>query len=216
MSISPPPSNTCIMFLVRHGATANNLARPPILQGGGVDLSLSEEGRVQAQRAAALLRDWRLAAAYSSSMKRARETAEIIATPHGLKVTALDAIREVDVGSWEGRSWQEIAKTEPEAYARFMDDASQYGYVGGENLTQVHERVTPVLTELMQRHLGQRIVVVGHNVVNRSFLAPLMHAPMSQARTITQENCCVNVIRWREGALKLLTLNAAFHLEGVY
>ena len=209
-------NNTCVLYLIRHGATENNLANPPILQGGSVDDSLSAAGRDQAERTAELLAGTALEAVYSSTMKRARETAEIIARRHGLGVESFDELREADVGHWGGRSWVEIAKTEPEAYQSFLDDASQYGYAGGENLNQVRERTAPVIERLMRDNLGRRIVIVGHNVVNRSFLSPLMHRPMSHARTITQENCGVNVIRLRGEEFKLLTLNAAFHLEGVY
>jgi len=208
--------DTCILYLIRHGATANNLARPPILQGGNVDSPLSDQGRGQAQAAADLLSGTKIEAVYSSSMKRARETAEIIAAPHGLAVEPFDELREADVGGWEGRSWTEIAQSEPDAYQRFMADASQHGYAGGENLIQVRQRSAPVIERLMRDNLGRRIVIVGHNVVNRSFLAPLMHRPMAHARTITQDNCGVNVIRLRGEEFKLITLNAAFHVEGAY
>lgn len=208
--------NTCILYLIRHGATENNLAKPPILQGNSVDLPLSPTGRQQAAFVTELLEEHEIAAVFSSSMNRARETAEIIAEPHGLKVTTFNELREVDVGTWEGRSWGEISKTEPEAYRLFMLDASQHGYAGGENLSEVRERSAAVIERLMRENLGRRIVVVAHNVVNRVFLAPLMHRPMSMASSIAQENCGVNVIRLRDDEMKLITLNAAFHLEGAY
>ena len=68
---------------------------------------------------------------------RSRETAEIIAAPHGLVVQTIAEISEVDVGQWEGRSWVEIAQTEPDAYRQFQENCGQHGYAGGENLTQV-------------------------------------------------------------------------------
>jgi broad specificity phosphatase PhoE len=208
--------DTTILYLIRHGATENNLADPPILQGNSVDSPLSAAGRLQAARVTELLAEHEIAAVYSSSMQRAKETAEIIAEPHGLTVTSFDELREVNVGTWEGRSWVEIAQSEPETYKLFMDDASMHGYAGGENLNQVRQRSAAVIERLMQENRGRRIVVVAHNVVNRVFLAPLMYRPMAHARTISQENCCVNVVRLRGDELKLITLNAAFHLEGVY
>jgi broad specificity phosphatase PhoE len=208
--------DTSILYLIRHGATENNLADPPILQGNSVDLPLSPTGRQQAARVTELLAEHEIGAVLSSTMKRAKETAQIIAEPHGLSVTSFDELQEVNVGDWEGRSWVEIAQTEPEAYRLFMDDASKHGYAGGENLNQVRERSAAVIERLMRENLGRRIVVVAHNVVNRVFLAPLMFRPMSHARTISQENCCVNVIRLRGDELKLITLNAAFHLQGAY
>jgi broad specificity phosphatase PhoE len=191
----------------------NNLARPPVLQGRGVNLGLSAEGVRQAQRTAEFLRDRPLAAAYTSVLARAVETAQIIAAPHGLEVKQLEAITEVDVGLWEGRSWTEIEKTDAEAYRLFMEDAGQHGYLGGETLAQVEARVTPALREVMASHLGERVLVVAHNVVNRAFLASLLQLPMARARILRQDNGCVNVIRYHGGEVELITMNAVFHLQ---
>jgi broad specificity phosphatase PhoE len=198
---------------VRHGATKNNLARPPVLQGRGVNSGLSGEGMRQARKTAEFFRTRPLAAAYGSNLLRSIETAQIIAAPHGLEVMQLEAITEADVGRWEGRDWGEIARTDAEAYRLFMEDPGVHGYLGGETMAQVEERVTPALRRVMEAHLGQRVLVVAHNVVNRAFLATLLQLPMSKARGIRQDNCGVNVIRFRDGELELVTLNAIFHLQ---
>ncbi|MBW3596825.1 MAG: histidine phosphatase family protein [Planctomycetes bacterium] len=158
----PCPDDTCLLYLVRHGATENNLARPPVLQGRGVNLGLSPAGVRQAWRTAEFFRSRKLAAAYSSNLRRAIETAQIIAEPHGLEVTQLESITEVDVGHWEGRNWTEIAETYAKEYALFMEDPGVYGYVGGETMAQVEARVFPALRRIMADHLGQRVLVVAH------------------------------------------------------
>ncbi len=208
----PPPPDTCVMFLLRHGATENNLLKPPKLQGRGVNLGLSPTGRTQAQQAAAALAGQQLAAVYSSSLVRARETAEIVARPHALSVTTSDALVEADVGRWEMRSWVDIAREEPEAYQLFQSDPGEHGYAGGENMRQVQARTTPALREFMSAHLGQQIVVVGHNVVNRAYLASVMEMPLARARHLHQENCGINILEYRGGETKLVTLNAVAHL----
>ncbi len=216
MRPSPAPhvdDDTCIMYLLRHGATANNLADPPLLQGRGVDLELSDTGRQQAACAAELLASQRLAAVYSSPLIRARQTAEIIAKPHDLAVQLVSAIEEVDVGQWEGRSWKEISRTEPDPYRQFIADSAQHGYLGGENMTQVLDRCAPALNALMRQHLGEEIAVSAHNVVNRVYLASLLGVPISRAREINQDNCGVNIIRFRRDEVKVLSLNSAFHLR---
>jgi broad specificity phosphatase PhoE len=201
------------VFLVRHGATENNVADPPLLQGCAVDLGLSAQGRAQAEQAARLLADQTLTAVYSSSLRRALETAEIIAKPHELKVAGIEALKEVDVGRWEGRSWGEIARTEPEAHRRFLEDATQFGYPGGENMTQLLERVEPALRQLMRAHIGERIVVVGHNVVNRVLVAHVLGVPPRHVRRVSHDNCGVSILRIRGEEVRLLTLNSTFHLQ---
>lgn len=200
------------MFLLRHGATENNLFNPPILQGRSVNLGLSPTGRQQAEHAARALAGQKIAAVYSSSLIRASETASIVAQPHGLRVTTRDELVEVDVGRWEMRSWVDIAREEPEAYQRFQQDPGEHGYAGGENMRDVQLRTTPALTALMSAHLGEQIVVVGHNVVNRAFLAGVLELPLARARHLHQENCCINIVEYRAEKMKLVTLNAVAHL----
>jgi broad specificity phosphatase PhoE len=208
---SPAP-DTCLLFLLRHGATANNLMRPPKLQGRGVDLPLSDEGRLQAERAARVLAQQTLAAVYSSTLVRAQETAAIIARHHQRAVTTDERLVEVDVGRWEMRSWVDIALEEPEAYRLFQEDPGAHGYAGGENLRQVRERVAPAIEQRLAAHLGEQIVVVGHNVVNRAYLAGVLELPLARARHLHQENCGLNILEYRAGQTKLVTLNAVGHL----
>lgn len=209
---APIDADSCLAFLVRHGATDSNLANPPILQGRSIDGPLSAAGREQAAAAAACLAELGVSAVYSSPLRRARETAEAIALPHQLPIHLVEEISEVDVGAWERRSWVEIAKTEPDAYRRFQEDPARHGYRDGENLQQVHERVEPAIHALMDRHMGERIVIVAHNVVNRVFLANTLAIPLARARSVTQANCGINVLRRHNGATQAVTINAIFHL----
>jgi len=204
---------TCIIYLIRHGATDNNLANPPRLQGRKHDPGLSVEGREQARRTGRLLANYPIAGVYSSPLLRAMETAELIALPHSLPVQPVEDLIEVDVGRWEGRSWDDIQQNDPEAYRRFSENPAEHGYAGGENFQQVQDRVAPVFEKLMTQNLGKRIVAVGHNIVIRTFLARLLELPASKAMLFGQTNCGMNVIRLRKGRIQLRTLNAAFHLE---
>jgi broad specificity phosphatase PhoE len=203
---------TCIALLVRHGATPSNLADPPILQGRTIDGSLSAEGQRQAERAAACLAQRPLTAIYSSPLKRARETAQRIAEPHGLTVRIIAEITEADVGAWERRSWVEIQQSEPEHYENFQRDPARHGYRDGENLAQVAARVIPALEQTASAHLGHTIAIVGHNVVNRVFLAHALQLPLAQARSIAQQNCGINTLRYRHGRFKVLAINSLSHL----
>jgi broad specificity phosphatase PhoE len=207
-TISP---DSCILFMVRHGATDNNLAHPPLLQGRA-DVPLSVTGYQQAERTAELLSQQKIRRVYASPLLRARQTAEAIAKSHDLNVEIVEGITEIDVGDWEGRSWKEIAVSEPEPYCRFMADPAVNRYAGGENVTELVRRVQPAMEELLASNLGGQIVVVGHNLVNRAFLGQLIGLPLAQVRSVNQDNCGVSVVRYRGGEIKLLSLNSVFHL----
>ncbi len=200
------------MFLVRHGATDNNRANPPRLQGRRGDPGLSDEGQQQAEATSRLLAERSIEAVYVSPLLRARETAEAIARPHGLSPKLVDDLVEVDVGDWEGRAWDEIERTDPEAYRAFMRDASIHPYLGGETFTVVQDRVVPAFQAILAENLGRTIVTVAHNCVNRAYLAHLLNMPLAKYRSIPQDNCGLNLIRYREGKTKLVTVNQIEHV----
>jgi len=208
-----PAPDTCWLYLIRHGATANNRARPPRLQGRRTDPGLSDEGFQQARATAALLGGAHVDAVYSSPLLRARQTAEVIGEPHDLAVEVVDDLIEVDVGDWEGCRWDDIQRIHPEAYRLFKADAGIHPYLGGESLGTVQARVVPAFRRLMAENLGRVIVAVAHNCVNRSYFAHLLDLPLAKYRSIPQDNCGVNLLRYRADRVKLVTVNALGHLQ---
>jgi broad specificity phosphatase PhoE len=208
-----PEAHETLLYLVRHGATPANEQRPYVLQGHGIDTSLSDTGRRQAEAVAGFLADRPLDVVISSPMKRARETARAIAAPHGLDTGVLEDISECDVGRWEGRDWGSIMKDDAQAYHRFMDDPASHGYPEGESYADVLDRVGGPIDQLLASHRGQTVALVAHNIVNRVYVARLMGWPLSQAREIRQDNTGINVIRGREDEITLLSFNVRFHLD---
>lgn len=201
------------LLLVRHGTTDANVRVPYILQGSSIDLPLNENGRRQAQQVAQFLASFPIKHVYSSPLQRASETAGAIAERHALSVAQIAEITECHVGLWEGKDWNTIAREDPEAYRRFHDDPATHPYLGGESYTDVLRRALPVFERLLQQHVGETIVVVAHNIVNRAFAAHLLGLELRKAKSLAQDNCCVNVIRHSAGKSTLLTMNSVFHLR---
>ncbi|MBW3542830.1 MAG: histidine phosphatase family protein [Planctomycetes bacterium] len=201
------------LYLLRHGATDANERRPYILQGGGIDLPLSEIGRRQAQAVAQFLSRVRVTAVYSSKLKRACETAQAIARPQRVMAKTLESIEECHVGRWEGMDWASIEREYPHEYRAFMDEPAETPYLGGESYLDVLRRARPAIERVLEQHAGETVVVVGHNVVNRALLADLLGLHLGRARELQQANTGINVIRRRNGAAEVLTLNAHFHLH---
>lgn len=197
---------TCL-FLLRHGATRLNLETPYRLQGSEVDEPLVDLGIRQSFGAKQLLQSVPLRAIYSSPMKRAMQTASIVAQPHALSVTPLADLREGSVGRWENRTWPDIKASEPEAYQLFINHPDTFGYAGGENFNQVLSRVRPVFHSLLKQHAGESIAVIGHQIVNRVFVADIMGLPMKFARTMKFANAGVTLIGVENEQPVLISLN---------
>jgi broad specificity phosphatase PhoE len=209
----PAPSATTHLFLVRHGATSANERQPYVLQGKGVDLPLSENGERQAAAVGRLLAEFRIHQVFASPLVRARQTAAEIASPHGLSVNTIDALHECDVGEWEGLDWDTIHQRDPEAAREFLDRPGDHPYLGGESYRDTLDRVRPAICGLLERCVGQNIVIVAHNVVNRVFLAHLLGTDLNQAKGIPQSNGAVNFLRYQNAQTVVTSLNSVLHLD---
>jgi len=200
------------LYLIRHGATAANLARPPILQGRTMDPPLAPDGIRQARATAELLAGCAIARGYSSPMRRAVETLEVLGNAREWPTHSLESLTECDIGAWEGSSWEAIRREEPQAEADFKRDPAANGYRGGENFDQVHRRAVEAMTRIVEAHPGETIVVVSHNIVLRTFLAGLLGLPPSRARAVLLDNCGVSKATHDACGWELRMLNSALHL----
>lgn len=203
------------LILIRHGATAANLASPALLQGRNSDVPLAPLGVRQAELTRDFLAIRDIDVCYSSPMLRAMQTARIICEPHELEPQPVDKLIECNVGDWEGKSWQQIRAESPDEYQRYMKNPARFGYPGGENFAEVFDRVSRTFDELLLQHAGQTVLIVAHHVVNRTYLASLIGLPPSQARRVSLENCSISVVVCADSKPIVHTLNSSFHLQAV-
>lgn len=165
------------ILLARHGETDWN--REGRFQGWA-DPPLNATGRAQAVDLSVQLMAEELAAVYSSPLRRAYETAEVVAASRGLEPVTVDALREVDVGSWSGLSRAEIEQRFPEQYARWLDYGQ--GWEDGETYEQLVDRVVGALQELAEARDGQRILAVTHGGPMRAASAFADRVSYAEAR----------------------------------
>jgi broad specificity phosphatase PhoE len=203
------------LYLLRHAATEANLAKPARLQGCRHDPPLAPLGLRQAAATRDFLAVRPVHACYCSPLRRAVQTAAVVAAPHGLAPRPLDALTECDVGGWEGLDWDTIRARDPEAYRQYMADPAAFAYPGGESFADAHRRAAAAFDRLLRDHAGQALLVVSHHVVNRTYLAGLLGLPLRQARQVILDNCGISVVTCEGGRAAVSTLNAAFHLQGV-
>jgi phosphoserine phosphatase len=145
------------ILLARHGESDWN--RDARWQGHA-DRPLTERGRTQARKLAERLAEVDLDAIYSSDLRRATETAEIVARTKRLEVETSTALREVDVGSWAGLTRAEAEQRYPEGYRRWL--AGLEGWDDGETYDQMSVRVLEAIQEIAGVHPGERVLVLAH------------------------------------------------------
>ena len=149
------------IVLVRHGATDWNLEHRC---QGATDRDLSEVGLRQAEEIAGRLRQETIHGVYSSDLKRARRTAEVISEQHSLPVVIEKSIRELDHGHLEGLTFNEIKQNYGSFLTRWRSEPAELQVPGGERLADVAERAWLGLNQIVTRHeASHTIVVVSHN-----------------------------------------------------
>jgi probable phosphoglycerate mutase len=187
------------ILLVRHGETDWNVERR---FQGHADPSLNDNGRAQAHALAAELAAEHIDAVYTSDLTRARETAEIISAQLGVDIVPRSELREIDVGDWEGLTWDDIERQFPDGRRRW--DESGHGWEGGETYEQLAERVVDALRRIAAAHPGGRVLVVGHGGTIRSVRAHVEGRSVAESRrrSAPLENCEVVRIRVEDGTLR--------------
>ncbi|MBR1547587.1 MAG: histidine phosphatase family protein [Prevotella sp.] len=153
------------IFLVRHGETVDNARQ--IMQGHAQG-ELNERGKEQARMAAQRLAAEQVDAVVASDLHRAVQTAEIIASEHGLEVTTTPLLRERDWGSFTGRY---IPDLRGEVWP---DDI--------ETEEALMARARSFLLYITATYPGKRVVAVGHGIINKAILAILAQCPMREVQ----------------------------------
>jgi broad specificity phosphatase PhoE len=149
------------VYFVRHGEGVDNVMRQ--FSYKRVDRPLTELGRLQASQTAEYLASLPIDGIFSSPMKRARQTAEIIADRLGKELTILEEFREVNVGDLDGqdfgdRTWgiyHDITN------AWYMGNTS-VSYCGGEDYSSLWQRMERGLRKVIKDDSNKRLVIVGH------------------------------------------------------
>lgn len=148
--------------MVRHGETDWNLEKR--IQGH-IDIPLNATGRAQAEAAARGLSAHDFAAAYSSDLGRAWQTAQAAAGRLGLELLREPGLRERNYGIFQGLTPAETARHHPAAHARYRVRDPHFDFETGESLTEFAGRVVAAVEGLAGRHPGRMVLLVAHGGV---------------------------------------------------
>jgi len=199
------------IIIARHGETEWNVAE---VFRGRIDIDLNETGVKQAELLAGYLSTLPIEALYSSPLKRALRTAEVIARPHKLKVNDEPDLIDFNFGRWQGLSHQEVKERYGELYARWIAHPEQVSMPDGETLEDVRKRVTRVINRIIGNHTGTS-VIVGHRVVNKVMICALLGLDNSHFWKIRQDTCGISVFTYQNEQFILTKHNDTFFLKPV-
>lgn len=189
------------IFLVRHGRTRDNLRQ--VLQGH-TDISLDEVGIKEAGLVAKRLSSLKFDFIYSSTLKRAAETAAIIAKHHNCKVIHSKLLMERSFGELEGKPYPEDG--------RFWINQRLRPPMG-ESLYDVLKRVRPLLDSILEKHKGKTILIVSHGTMGRVILCYFLKIHLTNTSLFRAKNASITEIEFENDEPHLIRFNDHAHLE---
>lgn len=179
------------LYLIRHGEVQGHQQQR---YNGQADVPLTPLGEAQFGLLKARLDKKPLAAVYTSDLQRCRFGADLIGADRGLSPVARSELRELNIGHWEGLTWDDIRQRYPDEWRARLLDILHYQVPGGESLLQLSERLLPVIREIVARHLGEEVMLVAHGGVNRVILLDAIGAPFDRLFSLEQDFGCLNII----------------------
>jgi broad specificity phosphatase PhoE len=199
------------IIIVRHGETEWNVGE---IFRGRIDIELNETGIKQAELLAEYLSEQKIDAIYSSPLKRAIKTAEIIAGYHKLTIDITPGLIDFDYGKWQGLSHQKVKDKYKELYAAWINHPERVKMPAGESLNEVRIRAMGVVTEVIARYNGT-VVLVSHRVVNKILICALLGLDNSHFWNIRQDTCGITAFTYENEQFILTKHNDTSYLEPI-
>ena len=197
---------------MRHGRTEWN--REERFRGRA-DIALDEMGLKQAAAAALNLRNRQVVAIYSSPLRRALQTADIIANQLNLQVQPLEGLIDIDFGRWQGLSGGEATKQDGRLFQMWLEQPHLVHFPGGQGLDTVRQNVLAVVDELSAKHDEQTVILVSHKVVCQVLMCAMLGLGNSHFWYVGQDVNAINVFEIRDGAPLVTLVNDTCHLKNL-
>ena len=199
------------IILVRHGETEWNVAE---VFRGRIDVELNEAGIRQAELLAEYLSDMKIDAVYSSPLKRALKTAEMIASYHKLDVEVAQGLIDFDFGEWQGLPHKEVKDKYKELYAQWVKNPHKVKMPAGESLDEVRERAVRVVNSVIAKYEGT-VVLVSHRVVNKVSICALLGLDNSHFWNIRLDTCGITTFAYENEQFILTKHNDTSYLKSL-
>jgi len=198
-------------MLIRHGETDWN--RESVFRGQA-DIALNGRGLKQAWLLAKYLGNAHLTAIYSSPLKRALKTAEIVANYHGTKVEEAVQLTDMNYGVWQGLLQHKVKEQYSELYDQWLKSPHLVKIPQGETLQDIRERAYGLILQIAEKH-GGVVAVVSHRVVNKVLICALLGLDTSHFWNVKLDTCGITTFVYKNGQFVLTKHNDTSFIKQV-
>jgi broad specificity phosphatase PhoE len=197
------------LILARHGETVWNVEK---VYRGRTDVNLDEVGIKQAELLGKHLSNWELETIYSSPLRRALDTANIIARYQKIGVHIAEGLIDFDYGEWQSLPEQRAKSLYPTLHDEWHNNPHKVRMPGGESLEDVKKRAIKVVNAVLSEYQGS-IVLVSHRVVNKVLICSLLGLDNSYFWNIKQDVGGITIFNYVDGRFVLTRHNDTSHLK---
>jgi len=197
------------LILARHGETMWNIER---VYRGRMDVNLDEMGIKQAELLGKYLSNWGLEAIHSSPLRRALDTANIVARYQKINVHITEGLIDFDYGEWQSLPEQEVKRLYPTLHHEWHNNPHKVKMPGGESLEDVRRRALKVVRDVLARYQGS-VVLVSHRVVNKVLICSLLGLGNPYFWNIKQDVGGITVFNYVDERFVLTRHNDTSHLK---
>ncbi|MDY6966195.1 MAG: histidine phosphatase family protein [Halobacteriota archaeon] len=195
------------LIFVRHGQTLWNKERR--VQGIS-DIELSDFGKEQAECLSRCLKNEDIGAMYSSHLKRAKETAEIIGQFHDVEIEIEEGLCELNQGDFEGLAFEELMKKHSEFLRKWAIDPASMVMPNGESLGELQNRACQVIEDIAKNR--KNAIIVSHNFTIMTVLCKIQNIDLKNFRRLRVDVASKTVVEFVDGKPALKLLNDTEHL----
>ncbi|EGY79324.1 histidine phosphatase family protein [Peptoniphilus indolicus] len=188
------------IYLTRHGQTEWN--RADRVQGI-MDSPLTQEGIEMAELLRESSKNIKFDKVYSSDLKRAEDTAKIVAPDN--EIISTPYLREIDVGNWSGRYFNTLKEEDRELYTTYFNEPHKYKREDGESLYEVMDRVKKFFEGYILNSKDKNVLIVSHGVTIVAILNYVEKIDISDFwENRVLRNATFNIIEYSDGEFKVL------------
>jgi len=197
------------LFLVRHGQTKWN--QEGKVQGHS-DIGLNAPGLKQAAALSLWFNDKKINTVYASPLRRAMETASVIAKRLGQDVNPVDGLKELNHGELEGMPSSEIWSRHGKFFEQWLKNPGDIRIPGGETVIDLQQRAWKAVEGLAEKHPEDTLLVVGHHFTNLVIICTAIGLDLRNMWRLKQDETGVNIFLYNEFGWRMLLYNSLAHL----
>lgn len=199
------------LYIIRHGQTKWNTQRR--LQGWQ-NSELTPKGILDAKNLSNRLEDIHFDFIYSSSQKRAIDTAAIIRNKRNIDIIQMEGLKEIGFGKWEGMEMHDLQDRYGKEFDTYLNSPQLYQPIeGGESYQDIYKRVEDSLERILNNK-GENVLIVSHGVTIKILTSIIKNIPLEEISKIQiHRGTALNICQVKEEEISFILEGDTSHID---